>query len=252
MPRTLDWRELGLTRRSLLATTALLASAGFVSACSGAPVQQGDAADVDGDSTSPSDATPSSAPASSDDTHGTRDDAVLTAPLDNGYDAGLHHAEISVAGLGTIALELDADSAPITVSNFADLADSGFYDGLTFHRIIKGFMVQGGDPAADGTGGSPQRIKGEFAENGVPNAILHKRGTISMARNSKADSASSQFFIVHQDAPSLNGKYAAFGHVSDDAGLAVVDALAEVGVQDSNGTVARQDQPRIEYVRMVD
>ena len=113
-------------------------------------------------------------------------------------------------------------------------------------------MVQGGDPAADGTGGSPQRIKGEFAENGVPNAILHKRGTISMARSSKADSASSQFFIVHQDAPSLNGKYAAFGHVSDDAGLAVVDALAEVGVQDSNGTVARQDQPRIEYVRMVD
>lgn len=250
MARTLDWRDLGLTRRSLLATTALLASAGLLGACAGpASGQQGAGSGDAGGSTSSSDGASNGA---SDGAHGTREDATLAAPLDNGYDSGTHHAEIAVAGVGTIGLELDADSAPITVSNFADLAEAGFYDGLTFHRIIKGFMVQGGDPAGDGTGGSPQRIKGEFAENGVPNAILHKRGTISMARSSQADSASSQFFIVHQDSPSLNGKYAAFGHVTDDDGLAVVDALAEVPVQDSNGTVAKEDQPVIEYVRMVD
>ena len=108
---------------------------------------------------------------------------------------GIHHAEITVKDMGVISVELDGDTAPITVQNFMDLANEGFYDGLTFHRIIDGFMIQGGDPNHDGTGGSGKTIKGEFSANGVENNISHTRGTISMARSSDMDSASSQFFI---------------------------------------------------------
>ena len=129
----------------------------------------------------------------------------------NMYSTGKHHAEIVVKNYGTIALELDADVAPITVENFANLVNEGFYNGLTFHRIISGFMIQGGDPLGNGTGGSSKTIKGEFASNGVKNSISHVRGTISMARSSMPNSASSQFFIVHQDSTFLDGKYAAFG-----------------------------------------
>lgn len=175
---------------------------------------------------------------------------VLTEPIDNGYGSGTHHATLVVQDYGTIELELDANSAPITVSNFAQLASDGFYNGLTFHRIIEGFMVQGGDPNGDGTGGSSQCIKGEFAENGVPNGLLHKRGTISMTRSSKPDSARSQFFIMQEDNDSLNGQYAAFGHVT--SGIEVVDAMAQVPVEDSNGTVAKENQPVIESLTMVD
>lgn len=117
----------------------------------------------------------------------------------NMYSTGKHHAEIVVKNYGTIALELDADVAPITVENFANLVNEGFYNGLTFHRIISGFMIQGGDPLGNGTGGSSKTIKGEFASNGVKNSISHVRGTISMARSSMPNSASSQFFIVHKD-----------------------------------------------------
>ena len=112
---------------------------------------------------------------------------------------GKHHAEIVVQDYGTIKVELDADQAPITVQNFIDLANSGFYDGLTFHRIIEGFMIQGGDPNGDGTGGSGHTIRGEFTQNGVNNTLSHTRGAISMARSSAMNSASSQFFIVHED-----------------------------------------------------
>ena len=158
--------------------------------------------------------------------------------------SGLHYAEIEVEDYGVISLELDADTAPITVTNFVNLAKDGFYDGLTFHRIIDGFMIQGGDPLGNGTGGSDETIKGEFSDNGVENDISHVRGTISMARSSDPDSASSQFFIVHQDSAYLDGQYAAFGHVTD--GMDVVDAICEdTPVQDNNGTVAADNQPVI-------
>jgi peptidyl-prolyl cis-trans isomerase B (cyclophilin B) len=127
---------------------------------------------------------------------------------------------------GVIRLELDEKNAPITTANFRKLVAEHFYDGLTFHRVISGFMIQGGDPIGDGTGGSPDTIVGEFAANGHPNPIKHVRGTISMARTSDPDSASSQFFIMHQDADYLDGQYAAFGHVVE--GMDVVDRIASV------------------------
>ncbi|MDO5136723.1 MAG: peptidylprolyl isomerase, partial [Eubacteriales bacterium] len=138
---------------------------------------------------------------------------------------GIHHAEIEVKDYGTIQVELDGDQAPLTVANFIKLVKGGFYDGLTFHRIIEGFMIQGGDPLGNGTGGSDENIKGEFASNGVKNDISHTRGTISMARASDPNSASSQFFIMHQDGTYLDGEYAAFGHVTE--GMDVVDAICK-------------------------
>ena len=126
----------------------------------------------------------------------------------------------------TIKIELDHKAAPITAANFEELVKEGFYDGLTFHRVIRGFMIQGGDPLGNGTGGSKKTIKGEFASNGVNNPIEHKRGVISMARSMMPDSASSQFFIMHEDAPHLDGNYAAFGHVVE--GMDAVDEIAAV------------------------
>ena len=127
---------------------------------------------------------------------------------------------------GVIDLELDAQAAPITVENFLKLVNDGFYDGLTFHRIIPGFMIQGGCPNGTGMGGPGWHIKGEFARNGVPNPIKHTRGVISMARAMDPNSAGSQFFIMHADAPHLDGQYAAFGHVV--SGIEVVDEIAAV------------------------
>lgn len=164
---------------------------------------------------------------------------------------GKHHAEIIVQDYGTIKVELDADQAPITVQNFIDLANSGFYDGLTFHRIIEGFMIQGGDPNGDGTGGSGHTIRGEFTQNGVNNTLSHTRGAISMARSSAMNSASSQFFIVHEDYTYLDGSYAVFGYVTE--GMDVVDAIAtSVTAEDSNGTVAKENQPVIEKITIID
>lgn len=169
----------------------------------------------------------------------------------NMYSTGKHHAEIVVKNYGTIALELDADVAPITVENFANLVNEGFYNGLTFHRIISGFMIQGGDPLGNGTGGSSKTIKGEFASNGVKNSISHVRGTISMARSSMPNSASSQFFIVHKDSTFLDGQYAAFGTVT--SGMEVVDKIcADTTVEDDNGTVAKNNQPVIEKITIID
>ena len=169
----------------------------------------------------------------------------------NMYSTGKHHAKIVVKNYGTIALELDADVAPITVENFANLVNEGFYNGLTFHRIISGFMIQGGDPLGNGTGGSSKTIKGEFASNGVKNSISHVRGTISMARSSMPNSASSQFFIVHKDSTFLDGQYAAFGTVT--SGMEVVDKIcAETAVEDDNGTVAKNNQPVIEKITIID
>ena len=169
----------------------------------------------------------------------------------NMYSSGMHYATIEVKEYGTIKLELNADIAPITVSNFAELVNKGFYDGLTFHRIIDGFMIQGGDPLGNGTGGSNKNIKGEFAVNGVKNNISHKRGVISMARSSSYNSASSQFFIVHEDSTFLDGQYAGFGRVTQ--GMEVVDAICKnTPVEDNNGTVLKANQPIIEKITMED
>ena len=164
---------------------------------------------------------------------------------------GKHHAKIKVKGYGTIEVELDGDTAPITVANFIKLVNEKFYDGLTFHRIMSGFMIQGGDPLGNGTGGSDETIKGEFSSNGVENNISHKRGVISMARSSDPDSASSQFFIMHQDSTYLDGEYAAFDKVTK--GMKVVDKICEdTTPTDGNGTIEKADQPVIESIRMVD
>ena len=150
-------------------------------------------------------------------------------------DTSTHRVAIEVQDFGTIELELYPNKAPITVANFEKLVKEGFYDGLTFHRIVKDFMIQGGDPKGDGSGGSDKTIKGEFSQNGFTrNDIKHERGVISMARSSSSnDSASSQFFIMHGDAPYLDGSYAAFGRVT--SGMDVVDAIANVKVK-GNGS----------------
>ncbi len=182
------------------------------------------------------------APASASDTDTATEDELLS---------GLHHVEIEIADYGTISLELDADTAPISVTNFINLANDGFYDGLTFHRIIKDFMIQGGDPLGNGTGGADNNIKGEFKSNGVENDISHVRGVISMARSMDADSASSQFFIVHQDSTYLDGEYAAFGKVTE--GIEIVDQICDnTTVQDTDGTVLADDQPVITTIRVID
>ena len=167
--------------------------------------------------------------------------------------AGDYTAEIAVKDYGTITVELDGDAAPETVKNFVSLAESGFYDGLTFHRIIDGFMIQGGDPNGDGTGGSEETIPGEFSANGFDNPLSHTRGTISMARSQDYDSASSQFFIMQEDTPSLDGQYAAFGHVT--SGMEVVDAICEdahAALADENGVLPAEDQPVIESITITD
>lgn len=165
--------------------------------------------------------------------------------------SGTHHAEIQVKDYGTITVELDADTAQITVTNFVNLAKDGFYDNLTFHRIMDGFMIQGGDPNGDGTGGVDKTIKGEFSSNGVENEISHTRGTISMARAQDPDSASSQFFIVQEDSDYLDGNYAAFGHVT--SGMEIVDQICkDVPVEDDNGTVKAENQPVIEKITITD
>ena len=164
---------------------------------------------------------------------------------------GKHYVQIDIANYGTIIAELDADAAPITVTNFIKLVSEGFYDGLTFHRIISGFMIQGGDPLGNGTGGSSEKIKGEFAANGIDNPIAHERGVLSMARSSAPDSASSQFFIMHQAAPHLDGSYAAFGRVL--SGLEVVDAICRnTPVTDGNGSVAKANQPVITSIKVIE
>ena len=137
----------------------------------------------------------------------------------------------------TMTLELDATAAPETVKNFERLVSEGFYDGLIFHRVIYGFMIQGGDPEGTGMGGSGRRIKGEFAANGHRNPLKHERGVISMARSSDPNSASSQFFIVHEDAPHLDGQYAAFGRLTD--GFDTLDEIARVATD-------FRDRPRVE------
>lgn len=165
--------------------------------------------------------------------------------------SGKHHVEITIKDMGVIYVELDADAAPITVTNFVKLAEEGFYDGLTFHRIMAGFMIQGGDPEGTGMGGSDNPITGEFASNGIDNPLSHTRGAISMARTNKPNSASSQFFIVHEDSLFLDGEYAAFGYVTE--GMDIVDTICETTTgQDGNGIVPEENRPVIECIKVVD
>ena len=167
-----------------------------------------------------------------------------TKKQDN-YLSGTYKVQIKVKEYGVIDLELDADNTPITVTNFIDLVKSGYYDGLKFHRIIDGFMMQGG------AGEARKSIKGEFSNNGIENKISHVRGTISMARSSEYDSGSTQFFIVQSDSTYLDGNYAAFGRVTN--GMDIVDKICKFAkVIDNNGTVEEDNQPVIEYIKVID
>ena len=165
----------------------------------------------------------------------------------------IYYVEICVKDFGKMVVLLDRTTAPRTVDNFLSLVKSGFYDGLTFHRIMDNFMIQGGDPNADGTGGSPNKIYGEFILNGYYNDLSHKRGVISMARGGYSyDSASSQFFICNADATGLDGQYAAFGYVVK--GMSVVDDITEYGIQHTVNEVIKQKskQPVIKYIKVLD
>lgn len=167
------------------------------------------------------------------------------------YLTGTHYAVIDVQNFGEIYLELYANIAPATVTNFINLANEGFYNGLTFHRVVKDFIIQGGDPYGDGTGTSTYNLPGEFALNGFDNSLSHLRGTISMARAEGYDSASCQFFIVHQDSTGLDGVYAAFGRVI--SGMDVVDEICIAAiVEDDDGTVLSENQPIINSIYTID
>jgi len=188
----------------------------------------------------------------SDEKAASQDAAAASAGGEASIDpADLHHVEIKVKDYGTITLALDAGAAPRTVENFMKLAEEGFYDGLTFHRIMDGFMIQGGDPLGNGTGGSDATIEGEFASNGFDNPISHGKGVISMARSQDPDSASSQFFITVADAAFLDGDYAAFGYVTE--GMEVAEKIAkDADPTDNNGTIPPEAQPVMETVRVID
>ena len=192
---------------------------------------------------------------STSDTAATTADAtVISEPVIDLDEALTYYADIKIADYGTITVKLDHKAAPVTVSNFVNLAQNGFYNGLTFHRIIEDFMMQGGDPNGDGTGGNTDdngnevNIVGEFTDNGYENSLSHTRGAISMARSSEYNSASSQFFIVHEDSSSsLDGQYAVFGYVTE--GLDIVDSVCESAEPtDDNGTIEADAQPVITSV----
>ena len=158
----------------------------------------------------------------------------------------MYTAELTMENGGTVLLQLDETVAPLTVANFVSLCEKHFYDGLIFHRVIRGFMIQGGDPTGTGTGGPGHTIKGEFAANGVNNPLRHTRGVLSMARTMDPNSAGSQFFIMHADAPHLDGQYAAFGRVTE--GMDVIDRIAETRTDRSDRPLEEQ---RIRTLRIL-
>ena len=167
------------------------------------------------------------------------------------YLEGKVNIEIDVRDYGKIKLELDADNTPITVTNFVNLVNEKFYDGLTFHRVVDNFVIQGGDPDHNGSGGSDKEIKGEFKSNGIENNISHTRGVISMARSDDPNSASSQFFIVHQDSTFLDGNYAAFGRVTE--GIEVVDKIVQaINPTEEEIEILYENQPVINSIRVIE
>ena len=211
----------------LLVMLMLMVSVAMLTACGGGSEEQEDFSDIEQELAS-------------------KEAATEKAP-----GIGIHHAEIEIQDYGTIKLELDGDEAPLTVQNFMDLANAGFYDGLTFHRIMDGFMIQGGDPEGTGMGGSDKTITGEFSNNGIENNISHEKGVISMASSQDPNSASSQFFITVADADFLDGDYAAFGHVTE--GQEVADKIAaDAKPTDDNGTIPAEAQPVITKITIVD
>ena len=175
---------------------------------------------------------------------GSAADTYTPAALDS---EKTYYADIDIMDYGVITIELNQKAAPVTCANFVELAESGFYNNLTFHRIIAGFMMQGGDPLGNGTGGSENNIVGEFSSNGYDNDLSHERGVISMARSGDPNSASSQFFICHEDSDFLDGDYAAFGEVV--SGIEVVDAVCtKAQPTDDNGTIPAEAQPVIKMI----
>lgn len=180
------------------------------------------------------------------------DDSKTDASVKESVPGGKKYvATIKVKDYGDIVFEMDEGIAPQTVQNFVNLANGGFYDGLTFHRIMDGFMIQGGDPMGNGTGGSSKTVEGEFASNGFNNTLSHVRGTVSMARAQDPDSASSQFFIVDEDSTFLDGDYAAFGTVT--SGMDVVDKItADAKPTDNNGSIEASQQPVIETITITE
>lgn len=185
---------------------------------------------------------------------------ISTVSDDDEYASGTHHVKVNVKGYKSFTITLDADSAPITVSNFCKLVKSGFYDGLTFHRAVADFCLQGGDPQANGTGGSDDCILGEFSSNDVENDLAdnYERGVVAMARATDPNSASSQFFITLSDdaAYSLNGQYAAFGTI-DKAGMKIVDKITKNALKnvsdESSGTIEEKSkQPKIKSMTIID
>ena len=245
-------RDLRILLTLLLAGLLLLALSGCGEQAAQPAVETTSASG--GETVSSSDETDAASPAETDAASAPPEESES----DTGY--GIHHAEIEVENYGTIKLELDGDTAPISVENFVKLAQSGFYDGLTFHRIMDGFMIQGGDPNHDGTGGSEENIPGEFAANGWENNISHVKGVISMARAGRDnpytgvkanDSASSQFFIMVADYTGLDGLYAAFGHVTE--GIEIVEQIArDARPVDNNGTIPFEEQPVITRITITD
>ena len=177
--------------------------------------------------------------------------AVIVVPkcLSASSESGAVYADIDIRDYGTVTFRIETEKAPITAKNFIELAESGFYDGLTFHRIIAGFMMQGGDPLGNGTGGSEKNIVGEFAANGHDTGLSHTRGAVSMARAQPYDSASSQFFIMHEDGTFLDGQYAVFGYVTE--GMDIVDKICTSAKPvDGNGTIRTADQPVMNSVKI--
>ena len=188
-----------------------------------------------------------SASANNSGSSGSTSGGYTPAALEEGV---TYSAVIEIENYGTITIQLDQEAAPITAANFVELAESGFYNGLTFHRIIADFMMQGGDPKGNGTGGSDNKIVGEFSSNGIENNLSHTRGAVSMARSSAKNSASSQFFICHADCSFLDGDYAVFGYVTE--GIEVVDAVCEAAQPtDNNGSIAKDAQPVMTSVTIV-
>ncbi len=198
--------------------------------------------------------TTSNTGSSSDTVSDSADSSVITEPVIDLDETATYYADIEIENQGTVTVKLDQAAAPVTVSNFVNLAQNDFYDGLTFHRIMEDFMMQGGDPNGDGTGGNTDEdgneinIVGEFTDNGYENSLSHTRGAISMARASEYNSASSQFFIVHEDSSSsLDGQYAVFGYVSE--GMDIVDTICESAEPtDDNGTIEASAQPVIKSI----
>lgn len=205
------------------------------------------AADASNSLTNTSGESTSTGDTSSDNTSNETDSTANTYTPDALDENLTYYADIEIADYGKITVKLDQASAPISAANFVALAEDGFYDGLTFHRIIENFMMQGGDPNGNGSDGSDNNIVGEFTANGYDNKLSHTRGAISMARSKAYNSASSQFFIVHEDSPHLDGQYAVFGYVTE--GIDIVDRVCEDSEPtDNNGTIKADAQPVITSV----